>query len=158
MVGSFKEDKRPVALLPGPRGFELYDPGTGAKTLVAEKLAGKLNGFAYVFYRPFPPQALTVRDIVSFGLRDCRGDAATILLMGIATGLLGIATPVYAGIIFNTVIPGAQRPALAELSIFLVISAVAAALFTLTRALATLRLPSKMEASIQAALWDRLLA
>src|SRR5208283_3772854 len=54
--------------------------------------------------------------------------------------------------------PGAQRATLTELSIFLVISALATALFTLTRSLATLRLQSKMEASIQAAVWDRLLS
>ncbi len=123
-----------------------------------KKLAARLHGFAYVFYRPFPPKALTLRDILSFGLRDCGADAATVLFMGIAAGLLGMVTPIFTGIIFDSIIPGAQRGTLAELSIFLVISALATALFTLTRSLATLRLQSKMEASIQAAVWDRLLA
>lgn len=158
MVAFLDQDKRPVALLPGRRGYQLYDPGTRAKTLVDEGLAAKLHGFAYVFYRPFPPKALTLVDIIGFGLRDCRADGTTILLMGIAAGLLGMVTPVFTGIIFDTVIPGAQRATLTELSIFLVISALATALFTLTRSLATLRLQSKMEASIQAAVWDRLLA
>ena len=155
---AFYQDKRPVALLPGRRGYQLYDPAAQAKTLVDEELAAKLRGFAYVFYRPFPPKALTLRDVLFFGLKNCGADAATILLMGIAAGLLGMITPIFTGIIFDTVIPGAQRSALAELSIFLVISAVATALFTLTRNLATLRLETKMEASIQAAVWDRLLA
>ena len=158
MVGFLDQDKRPVALLPGRRGYQLYDPGTRAKTLVCEELAAKLHGFAYVFYRPFPPQALTLRDILCFGLKDCGADAVTILFMGIAVGLLGIVTPIFTGIIFDSIIPGAQRATLAELSVFLVISALATALFTLTRSLATLRLQTKMEASIQAAVWDRLLA
>jgi NHLM bacteriocin system ABC transporter ATP-binding protein len=158
MVGFYELNKRSVALLPGPRGYQLYDPAAREKRHVDEELAGKLHGFAYVFYRPFPPKALTILDILSFGLRGCQGDAFTILLMGIAAGLLGMATPILTGIIFDTIIPGAQRPTLAEFSIFLVISAVATALFTLTRSLATLRLQSKMEASVQAAVWDRLLA
>ena len=157
MVGFLDQEKRPVALLPGPQGYQLYDPGARAKTLVDEKLAAKLSGFAYVFYRPFPSKALTLRDIISFGLKDCGGDLATVLFMGLAAGLLGMATPVLTGIIFDTLIPGAQRVTLAEFSIFLVLSAVATALFMLTRSLATLRLQSKMEASIQAAVWDRLL-
>jgi NHLM bacteriocin system ABC transporter ATP-binding protein len=157
MVALFEQDKRPVALLPGRRGYQLYDPSTRAKTLVNEELAAKLHGLAYVFYRPFPPKALTLRDILSFGLKDCGADAVTILSMGMAAGLLGMVTPIFTGIIFDSVIPGAQRSTLAELSIFLVISALATALFTLTRSLATLRLQSKMEASIQAAVWDRLL-
>jgi len=158
MVGFFGQDKRPVALLPGRRGYQLYDPRARERKLVDEELAAKLHGFAYVFYRPFPPKALTLRDIVSFGLKDCGADGATILFMGIAAGLLGMVTPVFTGIIFDSVIPGAQRATLAELSVFLVISALATALFTLTRGLATLRLETKMEASIQAAVWDRLLA
>ncbi len=158
MVGFLEQDKRPVALLPGRGNYQVYDPITRVKTLVDGELADKLNGFAYVFYRPFPPKALTLRDVLAFGLRDCGGDAATVLFMGIAAGLLAIATPVFTGIIFDTIIPGAQHSALAEFSIFLVISAVATALFTLTRSLATLRLQSKMEAAIQAAVWDRLLA
>jgi NHLM bacteriocin system ABC transporter ATP-binding protein len=158
MVGFLDQDRRPVALLPRRRGYQLYDPATRAKAPVDEKLAAKLHGFAYVFYRPFPPHALTLRDILSFGLKNCREDGATILLMGIAAGLLGTVLPVFTGIIFDTVIPGAQRSTLMEMSIFLVISALAMALFTLTRSLATLRLQSKMEASIQAAVWDRVLA
>ena len=66
---------------------------TRANTLVDEELAAKLHGFAYVFYRPFPPKALTLRDILSFGLKDCGADAATILSMGIAAGLLGDGHP-----------------------------------------------------------------
>ena len=157
MVGFYDQDKRPVALLPGRQKYHLYDPGTRAKTLVDEELAAKLHGFAYVFYRPFPPKALNLRDILAFGLRDCTADAVMILLMGIVAGLLAMVTPVFTGIIFDTVIPGAQHATLAELSIFLVISALATALFALARSVATLRLQTKMEASIQAAVWDRLL-
>ena len=158
MIAFLDQDRLPVALLPGRRGYQLYDPATRAKRPVDAQVAAKLSGFAYVFYRPFPPKALTLRDVLFFGLQNCGSDAATIFLMGIAAGVLGVITPVFTGIIFDTVIPGARRSALTELSIFLVISSVATALFTLTRNLATLRLETKMEASIQAAVWDRLLA
>jgi NHLM bacteriocin system ABC transporter ATP-binding protein len=158
MVAFWEEENRPVALLPGRHGYQLYDPTARTKTPVNQDLAAKLRGLAYVFYRPFPSRALTLRDVLAFGLKHCGGDAATVVMMGIAAGLLGIITPVFTGIIFDTIIPGAQRSTLAEFSIFLVISALATALFTLTRSLATLRLQSKMEAAIQAAVWDRLLS
>jgi NHLM bacteriocin system ABC transporter ATP-binding protein len=159
MVGFFDEDKRPVALLPGsPRGYRVYDPQTRAEVGVDEELSRKLHGLAYVFYRPFPSKALGVRDIFAFGLRGCRRELVTILLMGVGIGLLAMVTPVLTGIIFDSVIPGAQRSTLADFSLFLVISAVATALFSVTRSLATLRLEGKMDASVQAAVWDRLLA
>jgi NHLM bacteriocin system ABC transporter ATP-binding protein len=157
MVGFFEQANRPIALLPSLRRYQIYDPATQEKSDVDEELAGKLSGFAYVFYRPFPPRALNLLDILSFGLKGGEGDAVTILLMGIAAGVLGLVTPVLTGILFDTVIPGSQRLTLAELTAFLVISAVATALFTLTRSLASLRFQSKMEASVQAAVWDRLL-
>jgi len=75
--------------------------------------------------------------------------------MGIATGLLAMLTPIFTGIIFDTIIPGAQRSALANLTIFLLVSAFAGALFQLTRSFAVLRLEGKMDASTQAAVWDR---
>jgi len=158
MVGFYDPNKRPVALLPGRGGYQLYDPATRKKIRVNDELAGKLHGVAYVFYRPFPPKALSILDILSFGLKGCKGDVATIFFMGIAVGLLGMATPVLTGVIFDSIIPGAQHRSLGEFSIFLVISAIATAFFTLTRSVATLRLQGKMEASVEAAVWDRLLA
>jgi NHLM bacteriocin system ABC transporter ATP-binding protein len=158
MVGFYEQDKRPVALLPRRGGYQLCDPSRREKIPVDENLARQLHAFAYVFYRPFAPQALTIRDILSFGLKGCGGDVAVVVLMGLAAGLLGIATPVITGSIFDAIIPGAQRRTLAEFSLFLVVSALACALFSLTRSLATLRLKTRMEASIQAAVWDRLLA
>ena len=158
MVAFLDPGNRPVALLPARKGYQLCEPSTSWQTPVDEKLASKLHGFAYVFYRSFPAKPMNLSDILSFGLKDCGRDVATVLLMGIAAGLLGIATPVLTGIIFDTLIPGAERTTLAEFSIFLVIVAVGTALFSLTRSLATLRLQSKMEAVLQAAVWDRLLA
>jgi CRP-like cAMP-binding protein len=158
MVAFLDPGNRPVALLPGRKGYQLCDPAARVQTPVDEKLASKLHSFAYVFYRSFPAKPMNLSDILSFGLKDCGGDVTTVLLMGIAAGLLGIATPVLTGIIFDTLIPGAERTTLAEFSIFLVIVAVGTALFSLTRSLATLRLQSKMEATVQAAVWDRLLA
>ena len=158
MVAFLDPGNRPVALLPGRKGYQLCDPAARVQTPVDEKLASKLHGFAYVFYRSFPAKPMNLSDILSFGLKDCGGDVTTVLLMGIAAGLLGIATPVLTGIIFDTLIPGAERASVAEFSIFLVIVAVGTALFSLTRSLATLRLQSKMEATVQAAVWDRLLA
>jgi len=158
MVGFYQQRNRPVALLPSRQGYEVVNPATRERKAVTAALAEELRGGATVFYRPFPHKALTALDLASFGARGCRGDLLTILLVGMATGMLGVATPVLTGIIFDTIIPGARRRTLAEFTLFLVCSAVATALFAVTRSLATLRLQSRMEASIQAAVWDRLLA
>jgi NHLM bacteriocin system ABC transporter ATP-binding protein len=116
-----------------------------------------LNGFAYTFYRPLPSGKLSIWDLLSFGMRDSKRELLTIIVMGIFGGVLGMVFPIATGIIFNSIIPSAQRSQLLQISAFLVIAACATAMFTLTRDFATLRLEGKMGSSLQAAVWDRLL-
>lgn len=152
-------DNSPVALLPRTAtSYELFDPESRTTTLVEEKAASRLNDFAYTFYRPFPPVALNAFSLLSFGATRSRGDIWTIVLMGIASGVLATIAPIATGIMFDSVIPGAQRNQLFTLTLFLVISAISTAMFNIVRSFATLRLEGKMDAAIQAAVWDRLLA
>src|SRR5207302_9510371 len=59
--------------------------------------------------------------------------------------------------VFDEVIPGGLRPQLLQIRVVLVASAGAVALFQVTRNIAILRIEGKMDASIQAAVFDRLL-
>jgi NHLM bacteriocin system ABC transporter ATP-binding protein len=151
-------DNHPQALLPSSnRGYDLYDPVERKTIPVNAVVALTLNGFAYAFYRPLPNQKLSVLDLLAFGMQDLRRELATIVLMGIGGGLLGMVFPIATGIIFDSVIPRAQRVELLQVSGFLCICALAASMFALTRSFATLRLEGKLGASLQAAVWDRLL-
>jgi NHLM bacteriocin system ABC transporter ATP-binding protein len=80
-----------------------------------------------------------------------------IFAMGLAGGLLNLAAPIATGVLFDSAIPGARREEVAALSTFLVMAAISSMLFTLTRNFATLRLQGRLDASLQAAAWDRLL-
>ena len=151
-------DNRPMALLPSPNGgFQLYDPVEDRTAPVDGAAAFALNGFAYTFYRPLPSRKLSIWDLLSFGLRDSRRELVTIIVMGVCGGLLGMVFPIATGIIFNSIIPSAQRSQLWQISAFLVIATCAASMFTLTRNFAMLRLEGKMGSSLQASVWDRLL-
>ncbi len=160
-----EETRHPVALLPTSAGgrdfarqaYELLDSVEQTKLPVTEKVASILAPLAYTFYRPFPERMLTAWDLIKFGLHGCRNDLLTVVLMGVAGGLLGTLIPLATGAIFDSVIPGAARGTLFQLSLALVVSALAAALFQLTRGIASLRLEGKLGVSIQAAIWDRLL-
>jgi NHLM bacteriocin system ABC transporter ATP-binding protein len=59
--------------------------------------------------------------------------------------------------LFDAVIPGAQRSQLVQLTVLLLVGAIATGLFDMTRSLALLRLEGKMGSALQAAVWDRLL-
>ncbi len=153
-----QETQHPCALLPTSAGYELLDSVEQTRLPVTEKIASILAPFAYTFYRPFPERMLTAWDLIKFGLHGSQNDLRTIALMGVAGGLLGTLIPLATGAIFDSVIPGAARGTLFQLSLALIVSALAAALFQLTRGIASLRLEGRLGVSIQAAIWDRLLS
>jgi NHLM bacteriocin system ABC transporter ATP-binding protein len=158
LLGYFQEGNRPVALVPGPKGYEIHDPSDGTTQRVDLANWSLLDPFAYALYRPFPDRKLTARDLIDFGLKHLKREVSTVVLTGVAVGILGLLVPIVTGMFFDTIIPGADRKALVHLTLLLVVAALATAMFEMTRSLALLRLEGRMGAALQAALWDRLLA
>ncbi len=159
LLAYMKEDERPVALIPiSPAKYYLYDPSEKTKTQINREIAEKIKPFGIVFYKPFPNKKLNAKDLLIFGLEGCwKRDIAMILIMGILGGLLGLLIPIATGIVFDNIIPAGEGAQLLQVGFFLVASALAVMLFQLTRSLAMLRLEGKIEGSVQAAVWDRLI-
>jgi NHLM bacteriocin system ABC transporter ATP-binding protein len=156
---TFREaDDHPLALLPaGPNRYTLNDPTTNSALPMNAELAAALKPFAYSFYRAFPEKKLRAREILRFGLFNTRRDLLTVFIMGLAGGVLALIPPLAIGRIFDTVIPNGDQQLLFLLTALLVAGAVTAALFQIVRGIAVLRIESKLDASVQAAVWDRLL-
>ena len=158
LLGRREDDRMPVALLPDSRGgCHVYDPVARTSAVVTEEVAASLDPFAWQFYRPFPEKRLRALDLVWFGLKSCENDLTRLVLMGLGAALLGLITPVVTGILFDSVIPGANRPQVGQIVALLLVVAVCTSLFQLTQGFAILRLEGRMDASTQAAVWDRLL-
>lgn len=152
------EQKHPVALLPkSPSTYELYNPATNVYVPVTEEVAAALSPFAHTFYRTLPDHALKATDVLRFGVHQARKDLLTIFLMGIAGGMLGLLVPLAVSAIFNSIIPNSQESQLLQLMLILMVAGIAQALFQITRDIAMLRLEGRLESSVQAAVWDRLL-
>jgi|WetSurMetagenome_2_1015567.scaffolds.fasta_scaffold12261_2 NHLM bacteriocin system ABC transporter ATP-binding protein len=151
--------REPVALLPAARhGYALFDAATGETTTVTAEIAATLDPFAWQFYRPFPQKPLAALDILLFGLQGCRQDLARIVATGAGIAILGLFVPVVTGILFDTVIPGADRAQVWQIVVLLLGVSGSTALFHLVQGFALLRMEGRMDASIQAAVWDRLLS
>jgi len=152
-------DNRPVALLPtSARSYELVDPETRTRTAVTPSVAAGLIPFAHTFYRPLPSHALTAGGLIRFGLQGCGAELRRGFVFALVGGLLGMAAPIGAGILFDTVVPRGSRSQLLLVTLALLVSAVAALLFQLSRDIVLLRLKGKMGSAIESGIWDRLLA
>ncbi len=159
VLDSEQKIHRPVALLPtSARSYEMADPVELTRTPVDAALAESLSGEAHMLYSPLPERPVTGKDLLRLGLRGRRGDLLAILLVGIAGGLLALLVPVLTGQVFGSVIPAADRGQLGQITAALLVSALAAAVFQVTRSIAVLRLGGKADGTVQTAVWDRLLS
>lgn len=159
VLDEVQKTRRAVALLPtSPRTYDLVDPVEKTRVPVDARVAESLSGEAFMFYPPLPNRPLGLGDLLRAALRERRRDLATIVLMGLAGGLLGMVVPIVTGRIFGGAIPAADRSRLLQLTLALILAALAAAIFQVTRSIAVLRLGGKMDGSVQAAVWDRLLS
>jgi NHLM bacteriocin system ABC transporter ATP-binding protein len=157
VLGQFEESKAPVALLPlGTDRYEAVGPD-GKRQPVTAEFAAQLTSFAYTFYRGFGDELISARGLLRFGMRGLGSEFRTVAMMGVGLGLLGLLPPLITGKVFDTAIPQAERSLLFQFSIGLFMVALGQAAFKVTQSIAMLRVQGKMDYSLQAAVWDRLL-
>jgi ATP-binding cassette subfamily C protein len=152
------DDDRPLAALPvSATAYELAAPGTGERTPIDRRQAESLGGWAYCFYRSLPARPLSARDIFVFGLAGTRRDWLTVGALGLAGGVLGLLLPLATAVIFGRFVPNLERDQLLLAVLGLVAAGLAAALFGFVQGVAMLRIEMRMDAGVEAGVWDRLL-
>ena len=157
MLGHIEKTNEPVAIIPRlARGYDVID-SSGHRQVLNAALAETLSPGAWYFYRTFPIKTLNAFDILRFGFRGCWSEFGMTLGVGALGGVLGLFMPILTGLLFDNIIPGAQRVQLIHMGIALVLVALVSGMFQLVRSFATLRIEAKMNTSVQAAMWDRLL-
>jgi ATP-binding cassette subfamily C protein len=158
LIGKRADNNLPVAVVPtGPKSYVCIDPKADTRTPVDAAVADTIAPFAYTCYRPLPDNAKGAKDLVVFGARGLKSDLWWVMGMAIIVGIFGMVTPYLTGQLFDVAIPQADRTMLWTFGAALFFSAVASALFKLTQGVAVVRVQSRIESSIQAAVWDRIL-
>jgi len=158
LLGFLAGHGRPVALLPvSCTEYEMVDPADGTSRRVTKAEAVGLSPFAFTFYRHLPERPMGGLELLKFGLEGSRGDAARVLLLGAGAGILNLIVPIATGIIFSELIPEAERARLVQIFVIIVSFTLTTVLFEVTRNIALLRIEGRLETTVTAALWDRLL-
>jgi ATP-binding cassette subfamily C protein len=148
----------PLAMIPkGKAAYQCVDPVAKTRQRMTPEIAANLAPFAYTFYRPFPAGELSVLDLLRFGGQGLKGDFWTIIAMGVITGVLGAASPYLTGQMIDSAIPQGDRGLLIQLGLGMLVAALASAAFKITQAVAVVRVETRMDYVLQAALWDRLM-
>ncbi|MDT0405440.1 NHLP bacteriocin export ABC transporter permease/ATPase subunit [Streptomyces edwardsiae] len=157
LVGHRALSGAPVALLWRRGGYVAVHPATGRETPVEKANAEEFEPRAVMFYRPLPERRLSPLGLVRFCMSGTRGDLTGLLLSGLVTVAIGALVPLATGRVLGEFVPKAQTGLIVQVCLAVMLSSVVAAAFMLLQNLTLLRLEGRVEATLQPAVWDRLL-
>lgn len=130
---------------------------TNGRIQVTADVAQILEPVAHIFYRPLPDGKLTALDLVRFTFQGRRKDLIMLVLAGAAATIMGMVVPQATAVLVDTAIPFGDSGLISQLGIGLLAAAFGGTAFRLAQAIATMRLETGSDVSLQAAVWDRLL-
>lgn len=150
---------RPLALLSGDRdACQAVDPTTGETFAVNRRTADRIAGEGIVFYPPLPEQIESAADVVRFSLHRRSADFRDILAVGVVAGLASLLTPILTGQILVEILPRSDMSLWLVSFAALLMVAFGNGVFEAVRGLASLRIESRMDERLQAAVWSRLVS
>lgn len=153
-----KKDKTPVALLQSTSAkYILKDLSTGRETTVNNEIAETLEPIGYMFFSGFDGKMTSVKKVAGFALKGVKKDAKILMAAALAGSLIGLLVPVLSGIMYDDVIPAADRSLHKEIFIIMVMIGVITAGLQLVKGVLQQRVEAKSSISLQAGVMDHML-
>ena len=158
LLGFLKEEKTPVALIQKEANkYILKNPETGEEKIITSEVADTLDPISYMFFYGFTGSMDSIKKIGSFALKGLKKDGRFLLLAALSGSILGLLVPVLSGILFDDVIPTADRSMLVEVFVILIMIGLVTAGLQLIRGVLQLRVETKSSINLQAGVMDHLL-
>jgi ATP-binding cassette subfamily C protein len=157
LVGHRAVSGAPVALLWRRGGYTAVQPSSGRETPVEKVNAAEFAPRAVMFYRPLPERTPSPLRLLRFCLGGTGADLRNLAVSGLVTVAIGASVPIATGKVLGEYVPRAQNGLIAQVCLALMVTSVVSAAFTLLQNLTLLRMEGRIEASLQPAVWDRLL-
>ena len=158
-LGFDAEDKtRPLAVTRYGGRFRAFDPSSGDSRTVGPGLAKRIAATAVKLYAPLPAGVRTGLDATLEALRGARRDIAWIVGTAALTGLLALLVPVLTGKLLGEIIPRVDWPMWVAALIALALGSLFTAVLSVVGALSMLRIETRADEALQAAVWSRLVS
>ncbi len=147
----------PVALFHERGTYWMFDPESGQESPVSPEIAETLQASAITVYARLPARPLTLRDITALSFYRLGSDMKAVFVIGLIGGLVSLVPARITSTLFNTIIPSADYFQLFQVGVILFSTAFTATLFELSRSILMLRIKTRSNYQLQAAMWGRLL-
>lgn len=155
-VLGFQPDGTPVALLPSAGGMECVEPGD-RREAVDERVAGGLLDTGFVFSKPLLDPEVDQRTVARIAARGRRPAISSYVGWATLLALSGLAVPFAAGVVFDEIVPNADRARLWYLLAALVLVALATLPLQLALTAARTRAETTASLDVQRSIWGRVL-
>jgi ATP-binding cassette subfamily C protein len=158
LLAFYKEDKRPIALIQKtPNSYLLKDVLTGKEEKVNYEVAAQLEPICYMFFYGFNDTMTSVKKIGKFAIQGIKKDAKYLILAAFAGSLIGLLVPILSGVMFDDVIPTADKSLHYEVFAIMLMLGLVSAGLQLVQGVLQLRVESKSSINLQAGVMDHLL-
>ncbi|MFD9011352.1 NHLP bacteriocin export ABC transporter permease/ATPase subunit [Streptomyces sp. NPDC059552] len=157
LVGRREKDGAPVALLWRRGGYEAVDPATGTRERVGRADGAALEPRAVMLYRPLPDGRVSLPALLRFSVRGTLPELRSLMLGGLVAVVLGALVPIATGQVLGRYVPQGETGLIVQTGVALIATAVVSAVFMLLQNTSLLRMEGRIEATLQPAVWDRLL-
>ncbi|MFI1253200.1 NHLP bacteriocin export ABC transporter permease/ATPase subunit [Streptomyces netropsis] len=157
LVGQRADTGDPVALLWRRGAYQAVDPALGEPTRIGKANAEDFAPRAVMLYRPLPDGKPTMLRLLRFSVRGTRGELRGLVLGGLVAVGLGALVPVATGRVLGEYVPNAENDLIVATTLALIATSVVSAAFMLLQNMSILRMEGRIEATLQPAVWDRLL-
>lgn len=148
----------PCTLLPRKNGgYERIDPKTNKKEIVTEQTTGKIKSQAFLFYKPFEKNKVTLFYLLKFSISSIKKDIFRVLFSQTLMGIMSLIIPIITGYLFENIIPNSDISLLMQIVIGLMTVIMSTTIFNVVQSIALIRIKFKINFSLQSAIWDRLL-
>ncbi|MFI1280066.1 NHLP bacteriocin export ABC transporter permease/ATPase subunit [Streptomyces sp. NPDC020858] len=157
LVGQREKDGTPVALLWRRGRYEAVDPATGTRERIGKTNEAAFEPRAVMFYRPLPDGRVSLPALLRFSVRGTFPELRSLLLGGLAAVVLGALVPIATGQVLGRYVPQAENGLIVQTGLALIATGIVSAVFMLLQNTSLLRMEGRIEATLQPAVWDRLL-
>lgn len=148
----------PVALIPkGPSKYICINPYKYEEFVVTKKEAESFFDTAYMYYKSFSDEKITIKSLLKFALVNIKRDFIVYLLLGIVCALVGLLIPEMTRVFTDSIIPQAASNQAYHMAVIVLICTIASSAFSMIRDIAMMRIQIRTTTSLQAAVVNRVI-
>lgn len=147
----------PVALIRMNNHYLLIDSENQKQIRVTKENAAQIYPIAFMAYRAIQEDKITIKTIINFVFTHIKADILRYAIIGLFCTLIGLITPAITKNFIDQVIPQAAKNTAIQICIIVFMTNIASMIGSIAKYFANLRMETRADSDLQAAIIDRLL-